>query len=277
MTLPTHPHLEVVKEDRVLWISLNQPEKMNAMRDDMLDVFCQIVDAIENDDSVHVVVVRGNGRCFSSGYDISPTPQSASREGRSDSEANRRFFKRRYAFLDRIWNSPKPFVASVHSYCLAAASDLANTCDITIAADDAVFGYPAVRWGGHTHRLTYPWYMPFKKAKQMMFTGDRIDAHEAERRGMVNKVVPRAELDQATREMVARILLTPLSGLIVNKISMNYAYNVQGYQQAMQYSFQIAETNQWRPGREEFWGRVHDSGLKEGLDWRDGKYGDRKK
>lgn len=275
MNLPTHPHLEVKHENRILWLSINQPDKMNAMRDDMLDVFCQIVDAIEENDDVHCVVVRGNGPCFSSGYDIGNA--NSSREKRGDSESNRRFFKRRYTFLDKVWMSPKPFIASVHSYCLAAASDLANTCDITIAADDAVFGYPAVRWGGHTHRLTYPWYMPFKKAKEMMFTGDRITAVEAERRGMVNKVVPRDKLEEATREMAERLLLTPLSGLIVNKISMNYAYNVQGYREAMQYSFQIAETNQWRPDRDDFWGKVQEKGVSAGLNHRDTKYGDRNK
>jgi enoyl-CoA hydratase/carnithine racemase len=270
--LPSHPQLLLHHENRILYMTLNQPEKMNAMKDDMLDVFCQVVDAIENEDEVHVVVVRGAGPCFSSGYDIGNTGESW-RE-RADSEANRRFFKRRYSFLDRVWNSPKPFIASVHSYCLAAASDLSNMCDITIASDDAVFGYPAVRWGGHTHRLTYPWNMPFKKAKEMMFTGDRITAQEAERRGMVNYVVPRAELEAKTKEVAERLLMTPLSGLIVNKISMNYARNVQGFQQAMQYSFQMAETNLFR--KNEFFERAKEGGLKEALGWRDSKYGDRK-
>jgi enoyl-CoA hydratase/carnithine racemase len=273
MALPSHPQLELKLENRILWMSLNQPKKMNAMTDDMLQVFCQVVDAIENDDEVHVVVVRGNGPCFSSGYDISGSGDAQLRE--RDSESNRRFFKRRYAFLERVWMSPKPFIASVHSYCLAAASDLSNSCDITIASDDAVFGYPAVRWGGHTHRLTYPWYLPFKKAKEMMFTGDRITAVEAERYGMVNKVVPRDKLDQETREMAERLLLTPLSGLIVNKISMNYARNVQGFQQAMQYSFQMAETNLFR--KNDFFEQVTKEGLTKALGWRDNKYGDRDK
>ena len=272
MNLPTHPHLETRHEDQVLWISLNNPAKMNCMRDDMLEVFCAIVDAIENDDTVSVVVVRGNGPCFSSGYDIS---KSTSTLRENNAEASRRFFTRRYAFIDRVWNSPKPFIASVHGYCLAAASDLANTCDVTIAADDAVFGYPAVRWGGHTHRLTYPWHMPFKKAKGLMLTGDRMDAIEAERVGMINKVVPRDRLEEETRAMAARMVMIPLSGLIVNKISMNYAFDSRGYQQAMQYSFQIAETNQWRKNKD-FWGKVENEGLGNALNWRDGKFGDRK-
>jgi len=271
MNLPTHPHLETRHGDQVLWISLNHPAKMNCMGDDMLDVFCAIVDAIENDDSVSVIVVRGNGPCFSSGYDISKAGES---NRPNYAEGSRRFFKRRYAFIDRVWNSPKPFIASVHGYCLAAASDLANTCDVTIASDDAVFGYPAVRWGGHTHRLTYPWHMPFKKAKELMLTGDRMSALEAERVGMVNKVVPRDKLEEETRAMAARMAMIPLSGLIVNKISMNYAYNVQGYQQAMQYSFQMAETNLWR--KNDFFEKVQGEGLTRALDWRDGKFGDRK-
>jgi enoyl-CoA hydratase/carnithine racemase len=256
-------------EDQVLWVTLNRPDKLNCLRDDMLTVFCEIVDAIENEDSVSVVVIRGNGRCFSTGYDISPEVE----KGRPQySEGSRRFFKRRYALIDRIWNSPKPFIASVHGYCLAAASDIANVCDITVASEDAEFGYPAVRWGGHTHRLTYPWHMPIKKAKELMLTGDRISAAEAERIGMVNKVVPRDKLDEETRAFAKRMCLIPLSGLIVNKISMNYAYNVQGYQQAVQYSFQIAETNLWRD--EPFFKKMREEGLNAALEWRDGKFKD---
>lgn len=271
MNLPTHEHLEVEHENRILYLSFNQPKKMNAFRDEMLQVFCEIVDEIENDDEVHAVVVRGKGPCFSSGYDI--TNEGRDQRNQTDAETNRRFFKRRYAFIDRVWRSPKPFIASVHSYCLASASDLANTCDITIAADDAVFGYPAVRWGGHTHRLTYPWHMPLKKAKELMFTGDRITADEAERMGMVNRVVPREKLEEETREFAERLLLTPLSGLIVNKASLNYTHNVQGYEQAMAYSFQMAETNLWR--KNEFFDKTKEEGLTKALNWRDGRYGDR--
>ena len=272
MTLPTHEHLELKHENNILWMSFNYPEKMNALGDDMLQVFCRIVDEIEDDDTVHAVVVRGNGPCFSSGYDISR--EGVTQRSQMDSETNRRFFKRRYAFIDRVWRSPKPFIASVHSYCLAAASDLANTCDITIAADDAVFGYPAVRWGGHTHRLTYAWHMPLKKAKELMFTGDRITAAEAERYGMVNRVVPRDKLEEETRAFAERLLLTPLSGLIVNKSSLNFAFNVQGYEQAMQYSFQSAETNLHR--KNEFFDKAAEVGLTDALNWRDSRYGDRK-
>ena len=79
MSLPTHPHLELKHENSILWMSFNQPEKKNAMSDDMLQVFCRIVDEIENDDTVHAVVVRGNGPCFSSGYDLTPTEEGRAR------------------------------------------------------------------------------------------------------------------------------------------------------------------------------------------------------
>jgi enoyl-CoA hydratase len=269
MAIPTHPFLLTHQEDKIFYITFNRPEKKNAMRDDMLTVFCKIVDEIENDDSVSVIVVRGAGTCFSSGYDIG---KDVEEQRPKFSEGSRKFFKRRYAFIDRVWDCPKPFIASVHGYCLAAASDLANTCDITISADDALFGYPAVRWGGHTHRLTYPWHMPIKKAKEMMFTGDRIDAQEAYRVGMVNKVVPGAELENETRALAERIAMIPLSGLIVNKISMNYSYQVRGYREAMQYSFQIAETNLWRDNS--FFEKVSSEGLNAAIAERDTKFED---
>jgi enoyl-CoA hydratase/carnithine racemase len=269
MAYPTHEFLQTHQEDKTFYMTLNRPDKMNAMRDDMLVVFCQIVDEIEHDDSISVVVVRGNGPCFSSGYDIGPEVEGARPKY---SEGSRRFFSRRYAFLDRVWNCPKPFIASVHGYCLASGSDLANVCDITMAADDAQFGYPAVRWGGHTHRLTYPWHMPIKKAKELMFTGDRISAVEAERIGMVNHVVPRADLEKETKALAERIAMIPLSGLIVNKISINFSYQVRGYREAMQYSFQIAETNLWRENP--FFDKVHTQGLGAALEYRDKKFED---
>ena len=217
-----------------------------------------------------MIIFRGNGRCFSSGYDISPNVPRP-----KNSEEARRWANRRYAYLDRIWAIPKPFIAQVHGYCLAGASDLANTCDLTVAADDATFGYPAIRWGGHTHRLTYAWSLPMKKAREMMFTGDSITAAEAMALGMINRVVPREELGAATEALAERIALTPLSGLITNKLSLNYADEVRGYRQSMAFTNQIANTNFFRDFQE--FRRLSDEmGLKAALQWRDGRFEDQR-
>jgi enoyl-CoA hydratase/carnithine racemase len=273
MTFPSHPHLETRQEGRIFWLTLNRPDKLNCMRDDMLQVFCEIVDKIEWDDSISVAIIHGAGRCFSTGYDISPEVDG---QRPRYAEGSRQFFKKRYAFLDKVWNCPKPFIAAVHGYCLASGSDLANMCDITIASEDAEFGYPATRWGGHTHRLTYPWNMPLKKAKEAMFTGDRFSAAEAERMGMVNRVVPPGQHLEAAKEMAERICRIPLSGLVTNKISLNYSYETRGFTDAMKFSFQIAETNLWKD-QDPFWDKAKAEGLNAALAWRDGQFEDKKK
>jgi enoyl-CoA hydratase len=262
MATTTHPHLLVEQTDKIYWITFNRPEKLNCFSDDMLDALVGLLDELEADDSVSVIVFRGNGRCFSTGYDINPDLPLP-----RNSEEARRWANRRYAYLDRIWAIPKPFIAQVHGYCLAGASDLANTCDLTVAADDATFGYPAIRWGGHTHRLTYAWSLPMKKAREMMFTGDSITAAEALALGMVNRVVPREELGAATEALAERIALTPLSGLITNKLSLNYADEVRGYRQSMAFTNQIANTNMFRDI--EFFEVAREQGLKAALDRRD--------
>jgi enoyl-CoA hydratase/carnithine racemase len=271
MALPTHPFLETQQEGQLLWITFNRPEKMNALLDDMLDALVGVFNAVENDDSVSVVIVRGKGRCFSSGYDIGPATEGARP---NFAEGSRRFFRRRYAFIDRVWTFPKPVIACVHGYCLAGASDFANACDLTMASEDAVFGYPAVRWGGHTHRVTYAWHLPLKKAKELLFTGDRMTAAEAMHYGMVNRVVPLEQLEAETRSLALRIAMIPISGLVVNKTSVNYAFDVSGYSQSMQYSFQIAETNLWRENS--FFDKVKSEGLNSALSWRDDKFEDKK-
>src|SRR5215207_4847061 len=109
----THPHLLTEQADKVFWITFNRPEKLNCFSDPMLDELVAMLNALEQDDSVSVIVFRGNGRAFSSGYDISPDvprPKNA--------EEARRWANRRYAYLDRVWSIPKPFIAQVHGYCL---------------------------------------------------------------------------------------------------------------------------------------------------------------
>ena len=263
MTVTTDfPHLLTEQTDKVFWITFNRPEKLNCFSDPMLDAIVAMLDELERDDSVSVIVFRGSGRAFSSGYDISPDVPRP-----TNSEEARRWANRRYAYIDRVWNIPKPFIAQVHGYCLAGASDLANTCDLTVASEDAVFGYPAIRWGGHTHRLTYAWTMPMKKARELMYTGDNITAQEALALGMVNKVVPREQLQAETAALAERIALTPLSGLITNKLSLNFADEVRGYRQSMAFTNQIANTNMFRDI--EFFNIAREQGLKAALDHRD--------
>lgn len=268
-----HPHLLVDERDSICRITFNRPEKLNCFTDEMLDALTAMLVEIEYDDNIKVVILKGSGRCFSTGYDIAPKgmrPLYGDDGGEWDSDYARRWANRRYAYLDQVWALPKPVIAQVHGYCLAGASDLANTCDLTVASEDATFGYPALRWGGHTHRLTYAWNLPMKIAKQLMFTGDSLTAQQALHYGMINTVVPIEQLEAETESLAQRISMTALSGLIVNKISLNHTYELMGYRNSMTFTNQIANTNMFR--KNQFHEISREQGLKAALDDRDTKF-----
>lgn len=254
--------IQVTRSGAVGAVIFNRDEKLNALTDEMLDLAGVYLGELGEDDGVKVVVLKGCGRCFSVGYDIGPAIPLP-----KDSAGVRRWADRRYSLIGQIWELAKPVIAQVHGYCLAGANDLANVCDITVASEDAVFGYPAVRWGGHTHRLTYAWHMPMKQVRELLFTGDSVTAAQALAWGMVNHVVAREALEEYVCELAGRIALMPAEGLAINKISINQTYELMGYRNAMSFTNQIANTNMLR--RSEFFESVQAVGLREALRQRD--------
>ncbi len=183
------------RENGIARIILNRPEVLNAIDEELLTELVAALDEIEKDDTVNVVILTGAGRAFSGGRDIKDILDGQGRPGGA-----------RYSALE---NLSKPVIAAVNGYCFTGAFELVMCADIIIASEDAVFSDTHARFGiipggGQTQRL--PRQIGAKKAKELMFTGDRISASEAERIGIVNKVVPREKLEDAAREMAEKIL-----------------------------------------------------------------------
>jgi enoyl-CoA hydratase/carnithine racemase len=218
-------------------ITMNRPERANAQSASFLrDLHAAWMRASEDDD-VRVIILRANGRHFSSGHDFKAMDELPKFiEGRGIRDM-RRFEEEVFFGYCQIWRDiPKPSIAAVQGTAAAAGLMIAWPCDLIIAADDAKFGDPAIRllsgagveYGAHT------WELGPRKAKEMLFTGAFIDAQEAHRLGMVNRVVPRDELDEATMALASEIAEQDPFALRMAKRAVNVTQDIQGYHSSLQ-------------------------------------------
>jgi enoyl-CoA hydratase len=224
--------------DSVATISLNRPEAANAQNAELLNQLDERWMAAAEDPAVKVIVLRGNGKHFSAGHDLKTGAGSVAKITLGDLY---QFESRHYVGYSLKWrNVPKPSIAAVQGVCIAGGLLLAWPCDLIIAADDAKFSDPVVAMGvagveyhGHT------WEFGARLAKEVLFTGRPVTAEEALRVGMVNRVVPRAELDSATRELALEIAQKHPFALRMAKRAVNQTLDIQGFTSAVQAVFDI--------------------------------------
>ncbi len=252
-------------------LTLNRPSSLNALNDELLDGLDAAFDAAASDVGVRVVVLRGAGRAFCAGYDLNQDAE----EGAKDETTWRRELRRDNDRLLRILHHPKPVIASVHSYCLAGGTDLMLACDLALAADDAFFGYVDVRFGSGVVSMFLPWVIGVRAAKELVFTGaDRVSAAEAFRVGLVNRVVPRDELDAATLALAEEIAKNEPFVVRSMKASINRSWEVAGMDAALEANTELdvlIETANL-PARDEFRRITQERGLKAAIAWRDARY-----
>ena len=194
-------------EGQVAYITLNRPERLNALSRPLLAELEVALNDAAADDNVRCIVIKGAGRGFSAGYDMNV--QTTGRGGGrpaldavlEDGAAN--------MYRRSIWGNPKPVIAQVHSFTLAGGGQLACHCDITIAADNALFGYPPVRYASMMMPMVWPELVGMKKAKLMAFTGSMITADDALRHGLVSDVVPTDDLDEHVWQLANTIAKLP--------------------------------------------------------------------
>ena len=221
-------------EENTGWITLNRPERLNALSRPLLAEVEEALNAARDDENVRAIVIKGAGRAFSAGYDMNVQTQGERRRdalfSALSSSAPQDMYKR------AIWDNPKPVIAQVHSFTLAGGGHLACHCDITIASDDALFGYPPVRYASVMMPLVWPELVGMKKAKQMAFTGSMITAQEALRVGLVSEVVPRDDLDDHVKALAKTIAKLPPESTHLNKMAINNYYESQGLFQAIKFA-----------------------------------------
>jgi enoyl-CoA hydratase len=225
------PLVTYAVDGRVGVVSLNRGDKLNAISGDLKRTLVERFHEADGDPGTSVVILRAEGRSFCAGYDISPNPARAARKG--NTLAWHESLTDDVALEMTPWDMKKPVVAAVQGHCLGGGCELAMMCDITIAADDAVFGEPEIRFSNVGPALIMPFVIGQKRARELLYLGDTIDAPTALQYGMVNRVVPRAELDAATLKFARRMALIAPEALAGTKLALNRGADAAGFRNAI--------------------------------------------
>ncbi|NRA01549.1 MAG: crotonase/enoyl-CoA hydratase family protein [Myxococcales bacterium] len=265
-------------------VTLDRPKKLNALSNQLLEELNEALWQADDDPEVHAVCIRGSGRAFSAGYDLTPRP----RRERSGSEpAPKRRRRGATSFDDDTWqlerqqrlrmvlfDMHKPVIAQVHGYCLAGGTDVALLCDMIIAADDAVFGFPPARDLGSLPNQMWIYNTGPQWAKRLLLTGDTITGAEAARIGLVLKSVPADLLEAEVEGLLDRLALIDSDLLAANKRIINVGLELMGARTLQRLAAENDARGHLAASAREFVRTSMEKGLKSALEERDAKFGD---
>jgi enoyl-CoA hydratase/carnithine racemase len=263
--------LETRTDGRVGVLTFNRPEVLNAFNGALIGEVGRALENFVSNPAINAVVVHGNGRAFSAGFDLK---ESASK-GVLDATQWRALIEADFDFIMQFWDCPKPTVAAVHGYCLAGAFELALACDITVAASGTFLGEPEVRFGSGIVAMLLPWITGPKQAKELLLTGnDRISAERALDIGIVNRVVPEGEELEHAMEIARTISAAAPASVRMTKRAINRSYEIMGMRQALLAAVEtdIFIESSGGPERAEFNRIRKEQGLKAALAWRDARF-----
>ncbi|MFW6094071.1 MAG: enoyl-CoA hydratase-related protein [Pseudomonadota bacterium] len=256
---------------RVRRLTLNRPEKRNALSNELRGELFAALEAADCDPEVRVTVIRGAGSCFSAGYDLA-----------SDVSRGQPFYTAgglgnwpRHVVdgCFRVWDLAKPVIAEVHGYCLAGGTELATACDLVYVAEDARIGYPVVRSISPPDNQFYPWIVGMRRAMELMLTGDHMSGTEAVGCGFANRAFPAADLEAAVLEIAERVAKTPSDLQQINKRAVHRQMEAMGIRAGLRAGTEVQQLATFTETA-----RAHLAELREGLNdalsRRDAGYGD---
>jgi enoyl-CoA hydratase len=220
-------------EDRVATITLNRPDRLNAIDAHMPDELAECVRRANEDDAVHVIVVTGAGRAFCAGYDLqdfaeAPGPNPGVQDMPWDPMVDFRFMYANTQKFMALWRSYKPTIAKVRGHAVAGGSDIALCCDLIVMASDAKIGYPPARVWGIPTTAMWVYRLGAERAKRMLLTGDLVTGTEAAAMGLVSSAVPEPTLDAEVARLAARMTGVPRNQLMMSKLMINSAFDNMG-------------------------------------------------
>ena len=263
--------IAVEKIGAVARLTLNRPERANALNAAMLAEVATALDEIENDADVRALIVRGAGAAFSSGFDLKEQMERRP----SGVEAWRAILRKDFDTIMRFWHFPRPTIATVRGPCLAGACELALACDMTIAANDAFFGEPELKFGAGIVAMILPWVVGPKIAKEIILLGeDRVPAARAHAIGMVNRIVAVDELDRTGLAVANHIAAIDPNLVKDTKRAINRAFEVRNMLDALKEALAIdlAIEGAGSPDKIQFMEIARRDGLKAALAWRDARF-----
>lgn len=257
---------------RVRRLTLNRPEKRNALSHPLRGQLLEALHDADLDDGVRVTIIRGAGTCFSAGYDLGGGNEghdlphfTAPGEGQWPRHVTETWMS--------IWDLQKPVIAQVHGYCLAGGSELATGCDLVYVAEDARMGYPAVRFGVPDMQF-HAWLLGMRAAMEMMLTGDSISGTEAVRLGWANRAFPASDLDHEVLAVAERIALLPPDIVQLNKRTVHRAMDHMGLRQSIRAGTDLCALGIHQESFEVFLTEMRTQGLTAALQHRDEPFGD---
>ena len=262
-------------------ITLNRPEKLNALSIQLQEELNHALWEADNDNRVHTVILRGAGRAFSAGYDLTPRPiaerdpDDHTRDGRSfDDDAWRMEQGQRLRMA--IFDMHKPVIAQIHGYCVAGGTDVALLCDMIIAADDTLIGFPPARAQGALPNNMWLYNVGPQWAKRLMLSGDFVTGADAAKIGLVLKAVPLDLLEQEVEGLADRLAMIDTELLSANKRIINIGLEIMGARTLQRIATENDARAHLAPSVAEFGARSREHGLKAALQWRDTKFGDQR-
>ena len=272
-------------DDRVARITLNRPEKLNALSQELLYEFNDALHELEADHTAHVIIVRGEGRAFSAGYDLTPARGGADavvRQHRRLDDKGRRLLMGIRTGMQQIsdihlyfWNMAKITIAQISGYAVAGGCELAMMADLVVAAEDAQLGHPGLRGLGTSRTgVIWPLVIGMRKAKELYYTGENVTGEEAEEIGMINYSWPKDELDDRTIAFADRIAVMSADHLAILKLNMNRFYENMGIYSSVRSSTDMDAAGQFTGFSYDWQDKMREVGMRDAVRWRDGLFRD---
>jgi enoyl-CoA hydratase len=250
-------------------LTLNRPAKRNALSNALRGEMFKALDAADADPEVRVMILRGAGVCFSSGYDLAGTGALPYHTAGGQGSWARHVVEGCF----RVWDLAKPVIAQVHGWCLAGGSELATACDLVYVAEDAQIGYPPVRTMSPPDNQYHAWLMGLRPAMEQMLTGDSMSGLEAVRVGFANRAYPAAELETAVTAMASRIAQVDPELAQLNKRLVHRQMEAMGLRQGLRAGTDLHALGWSTRASREYMAKMRE-GVKEALTARDSQFGD---
>lgn len=260
--------VQVEQRGPARWLTLNRPDKLNALSKAMVAELSAALAAAAEDSSARVVVLAGEGRSFCAGYDLTE-------ELTTDVAELEVVLRRDLDRLLELFDHPKPVIGRIQGHCLAGGCDLMMLCDVVVATPEAVIGLPEITFGSAVVANVLPWLVGARKAKELMLTGERISGAEAHRLGLVNRLAGPEELDEVVSALAGRIAAFDPTVVRLTKHMVNRTLDVAGFRHALVESVALSAIIEGSrsPERAEF-DRIRDTeGLPAAIAWREGRLG----
>ncbi|HET7682966.1 MAG TPA: crotonase/enoyl-CoA hydratase family protein [Marmoricola sp.] len=257
--------------DRRAYLTLDRPERLNAITGEMGREIAEAVAEANADESVRLIIVQGAGRAFCAGYDLKLYAEGGEEHQGEvwDPIRDFRLMKANTDHFFSLWRSAKPTIAKVHGYAVAGGSDIALSCDLVVMAEDARIGYmPARIWGCPTTAM-WVYRIGAERAKRMLLTGDTIDGVQARDWGLVLDAVPAEELDDAVERLADRMAGVPVNQLVMQKLMVNQAYDNMGLQSTQNMAVLFDGITRHSPEGRWFVDFAQQHGFPAAVQWRD--------